>query len=1253
MRRTSVLAAFPILAFALMHLEVHTPLNGDEPQGWKTIERQFLTLPMESRRYTGPLFWLHGDESPEVLTEYLQKVAEGGQGCFTAESRPHNDWLGEGWYRDLDICLQAAKRLDLKMWIFDERWWPSGEVGGKVPQQYGSKYVQVAVHDVRGPGEFEVTDVPENLVAVIAGPQQDGGVDGDRLVDLTERVKEGALQWNVPEGSWKVMVFHWQYSTGRNGRLLVDGASQDAVDWYIRTVYQPHFDHLGAEFGKQIVGYFYDEPETLGDWGTEVLPMLEQRGIDWKKTLVAWKLKLANEDQQIAAKYQYQDALAEAWGKTFYGGLTKWCHEHNVQSIGHFLEHAHDYLSPRYCGGNMVQLQKYSDMGAIDAVFRQFVPGHKDDSTYQSPKLGSSISHAYGKKDDRAMVEIFGARGQDLSYPEMKWWTDVMHVAGINFHIPHSFNPRSPYDRDCPPYFYNHGFEPRWPLFRVYADYTSRLTHLLTGGHHVCPVALLYLGNSHHVGKSITPEDMTTALQDALFDCDWIPYDVLENDMQVEERQLCLRKEHYSVLIIPAVEVIPYATLVKIKQFYDAGGVVVGYGMLPSKSATLGKTSDDIRLLVAAVWGEPEKTGLQLCRRNDLGGRSYFLPAKPTSQDIQQVLINDAGVHPTLEVLQGATDDWLHVLHRVKEGRDLFLVCNEQHEGVAKTFRLRVHAQGIPECWDAMRNEIRTIEFDHVTHSAVDLSLTLQPLESVVLVFAPRVTARPPRLTHGRNPARTPLKVKRLPNAVRQTKVPVVKTKEDQRLDMNGCFWVWYPGDGNAMNAPPGTRCFRHELAIPVGRRVTEAKIRLTADNSYTLFVNGNQAESGGSFQILNVADLKKELRAGPNVLAVVASNGADYPNPAGLVGRYYIELDNGDRIAGCIDTSWKCADKESPGWKQAGFDDGAWVAAGNVAPYGAAPWGKIDGLKMLTLSPVKADPFFGQFTIPDDWRSGSLRILLETKTITPENAAAVRINGQFVGGFIGKPNRLDITDSVKTGMNQLTIAPFAPGDARIVAYSVQSQEKRSSTRSQELKNAARLSVRLDLNRDVYSKTRYKHPPQFAVWIESPETGEFRTLYVTQKLGRGTWNGKPTVPVSLPYWVSRHNKRAATKGDPTREHPLADAITQPTPTSQFNVAAMLPLGTQWQCFVEVNVSGDFNDAFPASHTDGTKDRYGNGQPSLVYRAAVEAESGNKTSFKLLGRTSQWKPSPEIQNDLEGITTAKKLFKTMQITVDAR
>ena len=97
---------------------------------------------MEARRLTGPLFWLHGDESQQRLESYVAKVAEGGNGSLTTESRPHIDWLGEGWFRDVGICLEAAKRHNLKLWIFDEKWWPSQGVGGQVPARYAAKKLE-------------------------------------------------------------------------------------------------------------------------------------------------------------------------------------------------------------------------------------------------------------------------------------------------------------------------------------------------------------------------------------------------------------------------------------------------------------------------------------------------------------------------------------------------------------------------------------------------------------------------------------------------------------------------------------------------------------------------------------------------------------------------------------------------------------------------------------------------------------------------------------------------------------------------------------------------------------------------------------------------------------------------------------------------------------------------------------------------------------------------------------------------------
>ena len=65
------------------------------------------------------------------------------------------------------------------------------------------------------------------------------------------------------------------------------------------------------------------------------------------------------------------EALAEAWGRVMSGGMSTWCHDHAVVSIGHFMEHGKLYLNPDFCAGDMMRLQKYSDMGGIDLVVRQ------------------------------------------------------------------------------------------------------------------------------------------------------------------------------------------------------------------------------------------------------------------------------------------------------------------------------------------------------------------------------------------------------------------------------------------------------------------------------------------------------------------------------------------------------------------------------------------------------------------------------------------------------------------------------------------------------------------------------------------------------------------------------------------------------------------------------------------------------------------------------------------------------------------
>ncbi len=1000
---------------------------------YAAMEQQFRDVPMESRRYVQPLYWLHGDESKEQLELFIEKMAELGCGGFVAESRPHNDFLGEGWYRDLDICLAAAKKHGMKMWIFDEKWWPSQSIGGKVPERYAAKKLESQSFAVEGPARFEQEGFDgENHVAAVAGKEVEGGIDGGSLLDLAGMIKEGKLVWEVPEGKWRVMRFRWKPGPKTGEGLTVDGASQDCVDWYIQTVYQPHYDRYKEDFGKTIEGFFYDEPEVHGDWGTEVFKMLGERGIDWKKALVAWKHELAGEEQ-TAAKYQYRDAFFEAWGRTMYGGLERWCRERGVKSIGHFIEHGAYYLKWTGPGpGNMFQMQKYSAMGGIDNVFNQFRIGQRttgpDAPVFQTTKLGSSISHVYGKDRDIAMCEIFGADGQTLAYSNMKWQADQHQVRGINFMVPHSFNPRAPYDTDCPPYFWMGDFEPRYPLFKVWSDYTSRLSQWLVGGRHVCPVATVVCGNSIYAGKAILPEQITDMLDDIQYDSDWMPYDAL-SEARIEGKELRLHGERYRVLIAPPAEVVPVEVMEKVRAFFDAGGVLIGFGLLPSKSATLGTGETEIGVLREAIWGVGEiASSTRVVQTSGNGGRSYFLGEKPTQAELKAVLA-DAGVKSTVEVIEGKTDNWLHVLHRVKDGRDVFFIANQNPSGEARRFVFRLTAAGEPECWDAMRGEVNSVEYKRVDGRTVELALTMEPCETALIVFSEAKTARPKRIEAGVEESRKSVAFVR--EKTEPEKRPALKT-EKSGVSLQEASWVWYPEGNPREKAPPGTRYFRGKMKLPGDRKVTKAMALVAADNGAVVFVNGKQVGQNGGWVAASEMDVKGELKVGENVVAIAATNGGSEANPAGLIGAVVVEFESGEAMTCRIDGTWKTSDGEQAGWNGVGFDDSSWKAAMVIGKMGDGPWGNFGG--RVTVSPIVADPFVGKCRVPLYVDPAKYRIYVEMEEL-PDTAGSVKVNGVLAGGVIGKPCRVNVSGLVKAGENTIEIRPLSPKGVRLVFY--------------------------------------------------------------------------------------------------------------------------------------------------------------------------------------------------------------------------
>ena len=187
------------------------------------------------------------------------------------------------------------------------------------------------------------------------------------------------------------------------------------------------------------------------------------------------------------------------------------------------------------------------------------------------------------------------------------------------------------------------------------------------------------------------------------------------------------------------------------------------------------------------------------------------------------------------------------------------------------------------------------------------------------------------------------------------------------------------------------------------------------------------------------------------------------------------------------------------------------------------------------------------------------------------------------------------------------------------------------------------------VDRKVYEYTNYGEPPQVAFWVEQPDSGKIRTVWVSHRTGRQQWKGKVECPVSLPYWESRHKLEESSFRERSLFARLFDAVTGATPKGgEFTVKASVPADSQWEYFIEVNLSGDFNVSFPSQLENGTPDPEGNGQPSLIYKGEIEAKPGPSNVPQLIGRTDQWVAIDSIITDLTGITSAKNILSSLEV-----
>jgi hypothetical protein len=189
-------------------------------------------------------------------------------------------------------------------------------------------------------------------------------------------------------------------------------------------------------------------------------------------------------------------------------------------------------------------------------------------------------------------------------------------------------------------------------------------------------------------------------------------------------------------------------------------------------------------------------------------------------------------------------------------------------------------------------------------------------------------------------------------------------------------------------------------------------------------------------------------------------------------------------------------------------------------------------------------------------------------------------------------------------------------------------------------------------NKKIIHLSNFAEPPQFAIWLENPLTGELKTVFVTHRVAKGDWEGKANVPVALPLWYKLfRGKKSGADGPSTRKSPDM-AITGATPKSDyFSLRVEVEPGSEWICWIEMNLAGDFNDAYPEIDLKTLReDEFSNGQPALIFKADLKAVIDMNFVPQLVSQSTWTHGVVTVEAVSDGITTAKNVFDDIKVSV---
>lgn len=331
------------------------------PESWR---QAWVAPPLECR----PLQIVHGLTAERIVADSVaqilqqptkQPVSDEGMAYYLRRGRggivcnvAFNDYLrSEANWKTLVEAVELCARLNMPVWIYDEKGYPSGAAGGLV---------------LEGNPEFEAL-----VLAWDAG--------------------------HTPEFFFRPAFEHTHAANNYHAvRRYINLMDDRATAKFIQVTHEAYYQRLAPHFGKTIVAFFTDEPSLMAvdlgpipeparsrvpvqdppDPNVKPLPTIpwcydledvyrKKWGEDLRR--VQKSLFVGDEPGDRRIRRQFWSTVAELVADRYFGALQRWCQGHNVASSGHNL-HEESILHHVPLYGNGLKAIAQMDIPGLDML---------------------------------------------------------------------------------------------------------------------------------------------------------------------------------------------------------------------------------------------------------------------------------------------------------------------------------------------------------------------------------------------------------------------------------------------------------------------------------------------------------------------------------------------------------------------------------------------------------------------------------------------------------------------------------------------------------------------------------------------------------------------------------------------------------------------------------------------------------------------------------------------------------------------